>query len=300
MQLFTYWARRSQRHYAAGGRLYHLIAYAGSDVSPGDAARQADEQLRGRVMRLDHGQRLRNYPLGTAPLREALLQRLSGPDGQLLGAVTRNRYGSPVLNTTGLMMLDVDLDDLRPKYPWTPPPRKSLWQRLQELFSPPPRPRPVPLADIPEPRAVLDAKLAQWLAQHPDWNVRLYATRLGYRLLVTHAPLDPNGPAAEAAFRELPVDPIYARLCRSQACYRARLGPKPWRMGMKRPAQAFPYASEAEEAEQARWEQQYAARSQQYAVCELLGSFGSGHVYPEAEPLLALHDAACLGSGRLA
>ncbi|GAB2958447.1 hypothetical protein GCM10027048_26780 [Hymenobacter coalescens] len=295
MRLFTFWVRRTQNHYAPGGRLYHLIAYAGSDTSLADAQRAADEQLRGRIMRLDCGQRLNNYPIGTAPLREAVEQRLFGADGQLTGAVTRNRYGSPVLNTTRMMMLDVDLDNLRPQ--WLPRPPKSPWQRLQELFRGRPR---VPAAPIPEPRAVLDAKLQQWLEQHPNWNFRLYGTRLGFRLLVTHALFDPNGPEADAVFRQLPVDPIYARLCRSQACYRARLGPKPWRIGLKRPAQVFPFETEAEAAAQARWEQQYADRSRQYAVCELLGSFGSGYVCPEAEPLLALHDAACLGLRRLA
>ncbi|RAK65811.1 hypothetical protein [Hymenobacter edaphi] len=296
MLLYTYWAREVLQYAAPDGREYHLIAYAGSDDSPAAARQAAQKQLQQRRQRLEQGATLSRYPSGTAPLREPLVQRIDdGLGGPLLGAVTRNRYGSRVLNAARVMFLDVDRADLwrRLPRPASMSPVLRFFRRLFGIAAP-----PAPPALLPD--EYLLERLRAWLLQHPDWSFRLYRTRAGFRLLVTHAPLEPNGSLAQAVFRFLPVDPTYARLCQNQDCYRARLDPKPWRIGLARPAHPFPFDTPAQAAEQARWEETLAARRQQYSVCELVGSYGSGYVCAEARPILTLHDEACLGGKPLA
>lgn len=294
MQLYTYWTREIRHCQDDEGRPYRLIAYGGSDESVVAAQQAAHEQLQQRCQRLAAGAPLRQYPKGTAPLREPVLQRLMD-DGQLIGAVTRNRYGSRVLNTRRIMFLDVDRADLeagRPR-PGGLTSVRLFFQRLFGLAAPAPPPEQLP-------EAYLLSRLHTWLEQHSDWNFRLYRTRAGYRVLVTHAPLAPDEPLADAISRFMPVDATYRRLCQSQHCYRARLDPKPWRIGLARPAHAFPFDTPAQAAEQAEWEEAFTARRQRYSVCELVGSYGSGRVCLEARPVLALHDEICLGGRSLA
>lgn len=296
MLLYSYWARAIQHCQDDEGRPYRLIAYAGSDESASAAQQAAYKQLHQRCQRLEAGESLRQYPSGTAPLREPVVQRLVDDlDGQLIGAVTRNRYGSRVLNTRGIMFLDVDRADLAARRP-----RPGGLARLRQFFQRLTGQLPPTAPPEQQPEAYLLSRLHAWLAQHPDWNFRLYRTRAGYRVLATHAPVAPDAPLADAIFRFLPVDATYRWLCASQHCYRARLDPKPWRIGLARPAHAFPFDTAAQAAEQAEWEAAFTARRQRYSVCELVGSYGSGRVCPEARAVVVLHDEACLGGRPLA
>ncbi|AHJ96436.1 hypothetical protein [Hymenobacter swuensis] len=298
MQLYSYWVRATLDCHDADGNFYHLVAYAGSDTSP-DAARQtADQLLQARQARLLGNGELGEYPTGSVPLREQLIRRVYDPQGKELGAITRNRYGSLVLNAPRLMILDVDDYDLRqamPRQPSTVP--FSFSRFLRNLFNPPPPLAPLPLPDAHDQ---LQLRLASWLQLHPEWNFRLYRTRLGFRLIVTHQFLAPDSPEAQAVFAAMRTDSLYVRLCEKQDCYRARLSPKPWRIGWMRPAHAFPHDTAEQRLQQQEWEQQYHARSETFAVCQWVGEYGSSHVCPGAETLITLHDAACLGDGKLA
>src|SRR5699024_11898104 len=53
------------------------------------------------------GSGLEYYPLRRLP--EELLEEVHAPDGALVAAITRNRYGSAVLNTDAVLISDIDL-----------------------------------------------------------------------------------------------------------------------------------------------------------------------------------------------
>jgi hypothetical protein len=303
MQLYTYWARASLDCVRADGRPYHLIAYAGSDDSPAGAQAAAQALLQRRQARLLADEDLGHYPTGGLPLREQVAQRIYDSRGELLAAITRNRYGSLVLNAPRMMFLDVDDEDLRlplPPAPAPPAPAEPFslgrWVRRVFFSAPVPAPGLVPL----DPREQMHLRLAAWLQLHPEWIFRLYRTRLGYRLLVMHQLLAPDSPEARAVFAAMRTDEIYVRLCQTQGCYRARLTPKPWRIGWHRPLRAFPFDTPEEVHFQKEWEREYNQRSQSFSVCEWAGEFGTGITCPEARQLAELHDAACLGGRPLA
>ncbi|SFQ47150.1 hypothetical protein [Hymenobacter arizonensis] len=293
MQIYNFWARETAAYAPATGEHYDLVAYAGSNLNQADATAQARQKLLSRQDRLESGERLNEYPAGAKPLREKLEQRLYTPEGKEMGAITRNAYGALVLNTSRLMFVDVDLVDLRPR----PELSAGLFTELLRWLRIIPTPPPVPPI---EPLPLLEAKVQRWLQQHPAWHFRLYRTRAGYRLLATHAEILPTDAVANQVFTALGADEIYARMCRLQACYRARLTPKPWRIGLARPTYLFPYQDAEQLTAQADWESTYTAQSADFSVCEFIGDYGSGQVCPAAKDLLALHDAACLGSRTLA
>lgn len=294
MQIYTFWAKGTAEHVTPEGQAYHLVAYAGSNLNPADAQTRARQKLDGRLSRLQRGEQLREYPTGTRPLREKLEQRLHNAHGAETGAITRNAYGAQVLNTASVMFVDVDLADLRPVPPTSSDPLTSLlrWLRILPKLPPPP-PTPTPLA-------LLETRVHAWLKMHSSWHFRVYRTRAGFRLLATHAEILPTAAAATQVFDALGADRVYARMCQLQACYRARLSPKPWRLGLARPPHAFPYQHESQVREQATWEAEYTARSQAFSVCEFVGDYGSGQVCAAASAVLTLHDATCLGGRKLA
>lgn len=285
MKLYRHWARADVTWTDAEGRPAGTAAYAGSDRSPEDAQARADALAQARARwvqdRSNPADPFGGYDLTDRPLREAVLWRQDDPAGQPQAALTRSRNGYVVLNATQLMIVDVD----HLPGPGAGQHVRALWARLRG--EPPPAP-PTPL----------DALLRPFLRRHPEWSVRAYRTRAGYRLLVTHAPLDARDPASLRLMGELRADPLYVRLCRMQGCYRARLSPKPHRAGMVKPAQAYPYRDDRERAAQQAWEARYAQRAAGCAAAELVGVYGTGAVHPALAPLVRLHDEQAVQAGR--
>lgn len=143
--------------------------------------------------------------------------------------------------------------------------------------------------------ALARRRLLGFLAAHPDWNVRVYETPAGWRLLVTHQGFEADAAPAPAFFAALGADPLYVRMCRHQRCFRARLTAKPWRIGIAqgmrpRPG-VWPIASEHRAVRQA-WVENYEARAADFAACRYLESLGSGAVAERIKPVIELHDEA--------
>jgi hypothetical protein len=133
-------------------------------------------------------------------------------------------------------------------------------------------------------------RLRAWVAAEPSRHARVYRTRAGYRYLVTHDVYDPLGAPAHDAMAVLGVDEKYRALCRVQQSFRARLTPKPWRVGLVAPKERWPFETPEEAAAMAAWLESYARASADHAVCELIEETGSGVVHAEVAPVLALHD----------
>jgi len=99
-----------------------LTAWGWSENDPAEAQRRANENLERLVRRAEQGLELsRDYPYGTRPLREEIVQELC-PQNDASAVVTRNGYGCLVLNTSQVMFVDIDLATL------------TLGQRIARLF----------------------------------------------------------------------------------------------------------------------------------------------------------------------
>ncbi|HJZ92274.1 MAG TPA: hypothetical protein VKE40_15470, partial [Gemmataceae bacterium] len=82
--------------------------------------------------------------------------------------------------------------------------------------------------------AAARTRVGRFVDDHVDWALRVYRTPAGLRLLVTHQPFDPNDPAVLGFFAHIRADPVYVQMCLNQQCFRARVSPKPWRIGINR------------------------------------------------------------------
>jgi hypothetical protein len=209
------------------------------------------------------------------PPREQILQEFRDPNG-LTAVVTRNSYGSEVLNTARVMFVDIDL----------PEPRRQKVGLFGLLFGKrPPEPAPDPTKE----NEALE-RVEAWTHENYQWGWRAYRTRSGLRLLATQGTVAADAPATDEIFQALGADPLYRKLCRNQKCFRARLTPKPWRCevdpGMP---PRWPW-TEKEEKRFHKWEAKYAEASAERATCELVRQIGSTTVHPEVQTIIQIHD----------
>jgi len=237
-------------------------------------ANQAAQQLADRF-------RAGNYPpkhggyYPNRPFREEVMQEIKNDAGETAAVVTRNSYGCLVLNTARVMFVDIDLPE--------PKPSGGLFSRL---FG---KPKPaVPV--ISQDEAIL--KVENWTRKNPEWGWRIYRTRAGLRLLATQGLVDADSKVADGVFESLGADPLYWKLCKTQKCFRARLTPKPWRCGIRRKPDRWPWLDAKAEIRFQKWEAQYKSYAFNWATCELIRQIGNTVVHPEVQTIIKLHDGA--------
>jgi hypothetical protein len=264
MNFPPFWARGSSGDFSC---------WRWSASSIAEAQASADEAARQLADRFAHGdfppKRGGYYP--NRPFREPVLQEIKDDAGERAAVITRNSYGCLVLNTARVMFVDVDLAE--PKSP-------GLFSRL---FG---KPSAAPV--VTESSAL--AKMENWTRNNPDWGWRIYRTRAGLRLLATHALFDPEAAASDGVFDALGADPLYRQLCQTQKCYRARLTPKPWRCGLHRKPERWPFLDARAEKSFQKWDAQYQSYSFNWATCALVKKIGNDTVHPAVQPILKLHD----------
>lgn len=253
--------------YWAKSSSHGFTCWRSSDTSLQAAEALAQEGVRALVARFEsQGPPLNRYGYTDRPLREQVLREIHDPAGGLAAAVTRNSYGCLVLNTSRVMFVDVDL------------PEGSAGSSRE--------------ADVV-------ARSGAWAQAHPGWGWRVYRTRAGVRLLATHALFDPDGEAAGQVFEALGADPLYQRLCGVQQCFRARLTPKPWRCGCRKPPRGWPWPDARAEARFKEWLDRYGQACRAFATCELIAGQGAREAEPTARLIVQAHDEAVLAAGGL-
>ncbi|MEO8161656.1 MAG: hypothetical protein ABI588_09575, partial [Arenimonas sp.] len=139
----------------------------------------------------------------------------------------------------------------------------------------------------PAEKALL--KVREWHQHNPRVSLRVYRTPKGLRLLRTDEPVAADTPEAERLLQELGNDPLYAALCKRQQCFRARLGPKPWRALLPLPPGRFPREG-LKAVEFELWLAQYELASAQFAACRYLESLGEDCIDRSLQALVAAHD----------
>lgn len=266
MRIARFWAYATGNETEPGGGPVHIALYRGTDQSQLHADSEAARAIElGRALIREGRARELWYEYQRASRPEPIDQELTDADGRRAAAVTINRHGVSVLNTAWLPFVDVD---------------RTPTAGLAGLFK---RHDPV-------------RRLREWADERPGRAARVYRTAAGLRYLLTTTRLNPEGEESAELMRRLGADPLYARLCAHQRSYRARLSPKPWRIGAPRIVlrAAGPPRPEADQR-LAEYERLAAG----YAVCELLESLGPEPADPLTTEIVALHDAvAGVGSGR--
>ncbi|HEX6036643.1 hypothetical protein [Longimicrobium sp.] len=319
MLIPRYWSRAESQATTPDGRPVRFHVWRGSRTSPAEAQALANEAVVRIADRIQRGQGFpERYAYGDRPLREEVVREIPGaapaadtPDA----ALTRNSYGALVLNAARAFFIDVDVPaaDASPSSSSRasaapgdnplnavfdaveslplPGALKSIFGSFRSMAAPPPAPAPAAPPPPPaDPQTAAIDRLRQWVAQHPEWRVRVYRTHSGLRYLVTHAPFSPTDPDAQAAMQALGADPQYVTLCAVQKSFRARLTPKPWRIGMDNPPVTFPYESPMEEGRMRQWEVQYQNASRGRATAQFVEEMGGGSEHPGITPIRALHD----------
>jgi hypothetical protein len=195
-----------------------------------------------------------------APVGEIDCQGRSG------GKITRNHYGCLVLNATNTLFIDVDVLAVD---------------------------RSGGLAQTDSTPEMWDSTLDDLcvvLANERNHGFRVYRTSAGYRVLATNQPHEPGSPESERLMRNAGADEAFVGLCRTQRSFRARLTPKPWRCGLRRPPNRFPRHTDEENHCFNVWLAQYERSCERYATCRFLGTIGMTRIHDLISPIVDLHD----------
>ncbi len=126
----------------------------------------------------------------------------------------------------------------------------------------------------------------------PRGRFALYETPAGLRLLALHATYQPTSAATQALLRDLGTDPAYAQLCAVQACFRARVSGKPWRMQVRsiRPRPGIWPVHPDRRALRDQWIADYEAVAPRFAACRYRQDLGAGPIHPRCADVQRIHD----------
>lgn len=287
-----------------------------SDVSSDDAldnARQrvaeaADRARRGESVRLvDH--KLAYNGAEGLPIREEIIERHGD------AVVTRNSYGALCLNTPDVLFADVDVPrDRYRNFGWGVLAvfllagilaalyfEETMWVVgaivLAIVFA-------APIGSViykltsglrVDPFETALARIEAYAQQHGSWLMRVYRTPRGFRVLVMHKTFAPDSQEAQQFMKAIRGDPLYALMCRNQNCFRARVSPKPWRIGIPhiRPRPGVWPIKQERMADRHRWVQRYNEKAKGYASCRYLKSLGTGRSTRQCESVRTVHDKKC-------
>jgi hypothetical protein len=315
-----YWAEARRHQARSKGRPQVTVRRFGwSDTSQADAEQMADQRAQEAFERITSGVKLlRREPkiayngAEGVPIREEILSR----HGDVV--ITRNAYGAHCLNTPDVVFADID-------FATKPGGLMLLFHVLALLAGGIALGMTLkfgamavfvafllalicayPLAVLTNnllvrlrggPQRYARARVESFVSRHTDWHLRLYRTPAGFRVLAMHGIHDPHDPIVPEFFAALGVDPVYAKMCRNQRCFRARVSPKPWRIGIAshmrpRPG-VWPVKPEHLEKRQS-WISNYETVATRFASCRFIEAIGSGTVHPKADAVCTLHDRMSL------
>lgn len=272
MRVRRYWHCETRPAEDSDGRALLLHCWAGSETSVEDARERAVARAARWVERLARGEEIGEYEYRGDEVREELVREVRAADGELLGAITRNRYGALVLNVARVFIADVDV-----------PPTGAVARWLARF------------GRRPRDKAFHLERVREFAERRPSCSVRVYETRAGLRVFVLGEAVDPRGVRAEDLHEALGSDRLYRRLCRAQGCFRARLTAKPWRCGAERPPNRFPRREERERRAFAAWLTAYDERRAGRPACRRICDLGPEPRDPAELEILRVHDEFALG-----
>jgi hypothetical protein len=278
MKIPQFWSKATAEGTTVRGKTVTFSCWRPSDTSEAEAHESALAAARRVLDILLSGREPDRYAYGCASLREEVMNKMCDGEGNRIAVVTRNLYGSLILNAERVMFVDIDFPEVSV--------REAAGHFFTRLLG---RARKTPAAQREEKAR---ADIERFVAANPGWGLRLYRTFAGLRGIVTHDVFDPKSNASLDVLKQMGSDPLYTRLCRAQECFRARLTPKPWRCGHYANTVGYPIEDATAAQRHEKWKAAYDACQREYATCRFLGQLGDGTTHPEAAQVIELHDFA--------
>lgn len=310
-----YWAE-SKIKKIVKGRQFTIKRFGWSDVSEGEAKANADARLdeavkelerQGSVRRVDH--KVRYNGAEGIPIREEVVAR----HGDVV--ISRNSYGALCLNVADVLFADIDCES---EVPFSISAISFLLLSAVSIFVALNLHSWGWLLGLLFAAYIMTSFVAglihkfvmrlnggaeqkilnnihQFSIENPDLHIRLYRTPLGYRILLMNGIYEPGADASVSILENLKADSVYIQMCRNQNCFRARVSPKPWRIGVERLGPrpgVWPINPDRLE-DRARWVKTYEELSINYSSCHFLMKLGSDKVHEKAEFVRQLHDDMC-------
>jgi hypothetical protein len=276
MLIPKYWEQANYAGQDSKGKHITFNVWGWSSESAADAKQKAAKRAKQALeWWINGGRRRDDYDYLDQPLREEIVETI-GDEGDQIAVITRNRYGALVLNSASVCFVDVDFPKLR---------SSGFLDALKMMFSR--RLRDQRCATLRE--ATME-KVKNWAADNSKRAFRLYRTAAGFRMLFTDALYEPTSNEVRLLLEELGSDMMYRRLTVKQACFRARLTAKPWRVGCNRPPNRFPWKDVEALNRYRKWQRDYEAKAGAYGVCELADVFGKECGDEEIRMIISLHD----------
>lgn len=319
-----FWAEARVRSRDSKGQVT-VRRFGWSDVGQAEAQANAETRAHDAMRRIQAGEKLsrqdRKVPYNGAdgvPIREEIVAEHGS------SIITRNAYGARCLNTPDVLFVDVDFESqlttravevvaafavsfaIALAIAWAlGSPAAGFFLAIGSLLSAYSlarfvRRRIVELRGGPE-QISLD-RIRRYSAAHPEAHLRLYRTPAGLRVLAMHRTFDPRGAEVSECFAVLGADPIYARMCLHQNCFRARVSPKPWRIGIGRHIRPRPgtWPVKAQyQAARAEWIEAYERAAQGFASCRYVDSLGPRSDTAATRQVQTLHDDLCRATSEL-
>jgi hypothetical protein len=276
MKLYRYWAKAAAEKHPEG---MPVECFGCSNESVEAALADAKVRANKFAEALQRDGPPDPYLYEDRPVREEIIREFEH-NGKPTAVLTRNAYGSVVLNTPHVLFADIDYKDEG----------ISLGGLIGKLFG----------KKEPSQDEQIVARIEEIVADDRSLGVRVYRTKNGFRCLVKSKTYDPLSPESDQLLQQFGSDPRYVRLCKAQACYRARVSPKPWRCGVGDPPAKFPFRDEEVERRYREWQRGYEERAKSFSTCAKIGDFGSTDLHPAVDSVMQLHDhLACEGDGPL-
>ncbi len=325
MQIPAHWAE-ARIEGNIGGKKRVIRRFGWSDTSEEDARLVAERRAAEALRELQAGRpiaaREQKLPYGGEglPIREQVLARR----GDIV--VTRNSYGAHCINVPDVWFADVDR-----------PPRSELSTAMATILVA--IAGAVVTALVPGwfgwrvrgcfvlPVAIANGIILRMLGAHvarrlentawrrnagverlrsalrsvPDSRFAVYETPNGWRLLALHRTYDPTGAEAQDLLEHVASDPAFAQLCRLQACFRARVSGKPWRMGVRgiRPRPGIWPVHPDRRALREAWIGEYETAAVDFAACRFLEEIGTAPVHTRCAEVQRIHDELSRARGSL-
>ncbi|MCA9243029.1 MAG: hypothetical protein KDA32_03670 [Phycisphaerales bacterium] len=286
MHIPPFWARGSYTGRLPDGREHTCDAWGWSSESEAAARVMGVDRAKRVFDKLARGERPDRYDYAVKPLREEVVERLQY-GSELIGVITRNRYGALVLNTPSVAFVDIDAP--------TNVAGGGLLNALLGLFSAKRR-----VEGEAANREATRARIDQWIAANPGRAGRLFDTAAGWRMLMTDKRYDPTSNETRRLLEELGSDIAYRKMTERQACFRARLTPKPWRCGVSAPPTAYPWTFAEDEARARAWAREYESGIRDYSICREVKRFGREASDPVIAAIAKAHEKLTCGAGTLA
>jgi hypothetical protein len=281
MKIPPFWAKETFSDTDQKGRKHSFIATGWSFTSLDEAKTNALARARKSFDFIINDQKPGSYEdYLNMPVREEILEEITESSKQI-GLITRNRYGSLVLNAAEVAFVDVDFPPLH---------SSGLMEWIVWIFQPSKKKE--------KQKALQDNTLQtieDWAKNNPARGFRLYRTCAGFRLLFTDRLYSPTAPETTKLLEELGSDRLYRTLTFKQECFRARLTPKPWRCNCRRPAIYFPWAGPDHEKKYRDWEQTYKKASSGYRTCDMIKQYGPHTSDRVIQKIIDTHDQRACG-----